>query len=52
MEENLTFDRLIAMHRNKYDYVECPENTLRMAYGDRRYVKMTYELYNSGDTLV
>jgi hypothetical protein len=37
-------DELISHHRNKYDYVESPANSLQLAYGDHRYVKYTYEL--------
>ena len=51
MESTLTNDRLIAFHRNKQDYEPSPPNSLQFAYGDRRYVKMTYELHNEPDEL-
>jgi hypothetical protein len=32
MELDLENDRIIASHRNKYDYIKSPENTLSFAY--------------------
>jgi hypothetical protein len=51
MEELLSNDRIISFHRQKHDYEPSPENTLQFAYGDRRYVKMTLELYEADEIL-
>lgn len=51
MNEHISGDRLIGHHRSKEDYVESPVNALQFAYGDQRYVKMTYELLNESDSL-
>jgi len=49
MEELLSNDRQIAFHRNKLDYVASPVDSLQLAYGDRRYKKMTNELNHGSD---
>jgi len=51
MEVHLSNDRIIAYHRNRKDYVDAPENTLRFAYGDNRYEKMTKDLVCETDIL-
>ena len=51
MEANLSNDRQIALHRNKYDYVDVPPNTLMFAYEEDRYHKMTSELKSSSNIL-
>ena len=52
MEEKvLTFDRQIAYHRNKYDYVAPPKNTLMFAYEDWRYPRMSNQVKNEEDVL-
>lgn len=51
MEVHLSNDRIIAYHRNRKDYVDAPENTLRFAYGDSRYEKMTKDLVCETDIL-
>ena len=37
MESKLTYDRLIAFHRNQINPKEFPEHTLTFAYHDGRY---------------
>ena len=51
MNEHLTSDRLIGLHRSREDYIESPVNSIQFAYGDHRYTKMTYELLNEDDIL-
>ncbi len=52
MEEKvLSFDRQIAYHRNKYDYVAPPKNTLMFAYEDWRYPRMAKQICESDDIL-
>ena len=42
MEEKiLSHSGQIAYHRNKYDYVEPPNNTLMFAFEDWRYPRMS-----------
>jgi len=43
----LSFDRQIAYHRNKYDYVSPPKNTLMFAYEDMRYPRIAQEIAKS-----
>ena len=33
------------------DYKDSPVNTIQFAYGDQRYMKMTYELLREDDSL-
>lgn len=51
MNEHISADRLIGYHRSKEDYVESPAHAIQFAYGDQRYLKMTYELLNESDIL-
>jgi len=51
MEEILSNDRQISYHRNKKDYVPSPVDSLQLAFGDRRYKKMTKELNNGTDII-
>ena len=52
MEEKvLSFDRQIAFHRNKYDYVAPPKNTLMFAYEDWRYPRMAKQIKEEDDIL-
>ena len=51
MHEHLSSDRLIGHHRARMDYSDSPVNTIQFAYGDQRYMKMTYELM-WGDDMV
>ena len=51
MNEHISNDRLIGYHRSQDDYVESPNNALQFAYGDQRYLKMTYDLLNESDIL-
>ena len=51
MHEHLSSDRLIGHHRARMDYKDSPVNTLQFAYGDQRYMKMTYELLREDDEL-
>ena len=37
MERFLTFDRLIASHRNRLDVTKFPEDKLNRAYLDNKY---------------
>lgn len=51
MELLLSNDRKIASHRNRYSPPEHQENTLLLAYGDRKYEKMVLELADQDDEL-
>ena len=51
MHEHLSSDRLIGHHRARMDYSDSPVNTIQFAYGDQRYMKMTYELLREDDSL-
>lgn len=41
MEQTIGNDQLISYHRNLYDYVESPQNSLQLAFGDLQYKKFT-----------
>ncbi|CAD8075607.1 unnamed protein product [Paramecium primaurelia] len=51
MEFKLRNEQMIAYHRNREDYEPQPEDCLQFAYGDRRYVKMTNQIFASEDVL-
>ena len=51
MEDQLSNDRIISSHRNKYDYQESPQDTLQFAYGDRRYDKMARDMEEVSNVL-
>ena len=51
MHEHLSSDRLIGHHRARMDYSDSPVNTIQFAYGDQRYMKITYELLREDDSL-
>jgi hypothetical protein len=46
MERFLTFDRLIASHRNRLDVTPFPEDKLNMAYQDNKYNQFKLHLDN------
>lgn len=39
MEETLSYDRFISLHRNQINPVPLPRSTLTFAYGNLRYGK-------------
>lgn len=41
MEETLSHDRFISLHRNQINPVPVPKSTLTFAYGNLRYGKLT-----------
>jgi len=47
----LSFDRQIGFHRNRYDYVAPPKNTLMFAYEDFRYPRMANEISSADNIL-
>lgn len=51
MEDTIGKDQLISYHRNLYDYVESPQDSLQIAFGDREYGKFAEELVSGSDTL-
>ena len=51
MENALSNDKIIALHRNKYDYIAPDENTIMLSYGNDRYISTTLGLYEGSNLL-
>lgn len=51
MEECLTNDRFISLHRNQINPEPMPKSTLTFAYGSLRYEQLTKDLKEEDDVL-